>query len=212
MVFVHPRPRGEGFNMAKTSDDRIAVLVPEERIQQKVAELARQISADFAGTDGLLVIGILKGSWVFLADLVRRMTVPVIIDFMTVSSYGKSTKTSGVVKTVLDLRQPLQDKDVLVVEDILDSGLTLKYLLKNMRLRGPKSLKVCVLMDKPARRKTDITPDYVGFEVPDRFVVGYGADYAERYRNLPYIGYVEETETEPRTAQTPGARGDEEQA
>lgn len=168
-------------------------LIPAERVEERVDELARQISADYAGKE-LLVIGILKGSWVLVADLTRKLTVPVIIDFMTVSSYGAATKTSGVVKIVTDLKCPLERRDVLLVEDILDSGLTMRYLLDNLKRRGPASLRVCVLMDKPARRQVEIAPDYVGFEVPDKFVVGYGADWGERYRNLPFIGYVEETE------------------
>jgi hypoxanthine phosphoribosyltransferase len=139
-----------------------------------------------------LVVGILKGSWIFLADLVRLMTIPVTIDFMMVASYGASTKSSGVVKIVLDLKSSLENRDVLVVEDIFDSGLTLKYIIDNLKLRKPKSLKVVALMDKPDRRRVDIKADYVGFTVPDKFVVGYGADFAERYRNLPYIGYIEE--------------------
>lgn len=155
--------------------------------------MAGQISADYAGRE-LLVVGILKGSWVFLADLVRQLTVPVTVDFMTVSSYGASTKSSGVVKIVLDLKCPLERRDVLLVEDILDSGLTLNYILTNLRLRNPKSLKVCILLDKPSRRKMEIAADYVGFQIPDRFVVGYGADFDERFRNLPYVGYVEADE------------------
>lgn len=171
--------------------ESVRELHGEEVVRRRVEELAAQISADYAGRE-LLVVGILKGSWVFVADLVRRLTVPVIIDFMTVSSYGTSTRTSGVVKIVTDLKCPLERRDVLLVEDILDSGLTMRYLLDNLERRGPASLKVCVLMDKPARRKVGIRPDYVGFEVPDKFVVGYGADFAERFRNLPFIGYIEE--------------------
>ena len=167
------------------------VLITKEEIEKRVRELAGEFSAEYAGRE-LLVVGILKGSWVFLADLVRMMTVPVIIDFMTVSSYGASTKTSGVIKIVLDLKCPIENRDVLVVEDILDSGLTLKYIVDNLKLRKPKGLKVVALMDKPGRRRVDIKADYVGFTVPDKFVVGYGADYAERFRNLPYIGYIEE--------------------
>ena len=169
----------------------IRQLLSAERIQQRVTEVAREISRDYAGRE-LVVVGILKGSWIFLADLVRRIDVPVIIDFMTVSSYGVSTKTSGVVKIVMDLKCALEGRHVLLVEDILDSGLTLRFLLENLRARKPASLKVCVLMDKPARRKVRIKADYVGFEVPDRFVVGYGADVAERFRNLPYVGYIPE--------------------
>lgn len=171
--------------------DSIRPLISEEAIRARVDELSVAISNDYAGRE-LLVIGILKGSWIFLADLVRRLTVPVEIDFLTVSSYGASTRTSGVVKIVTDLKCPLDGRNVLLVEDILDSGLTMRYLLDNLRRRGPASLKICVLMDKPARRQAKVTADYVGFEVPDRFVVGYGADAAGRYRNLPFVGYVEE--------------------
>lgn len=166
------------------------VLFSAEAVRERVREMAEKISADYSGRE-LLLVGILKGSWIFLADLVRQVSIPVYIDFMTVSSYGASTKTSGVVKIVLDLKCPLENRDVLVVEDILDSGLTLKYILEGLRLRKPRSLKVAVLMDKPARRRVSIEADYVGFTVPDKFVVGYGADHAERHRNLPYIGYVE---------------------
>jgi hypoxanthine phosphoribosyltransferase len=177
--------------MSPDSQPAIHELISAKRIEERVDELARQISADYAGRE-LLVIGILKGSWVLVADLTRKLTVPVIIDFMTVSSYGAATRTSGVVKIVTDLKCPLERRDVLLVEDILDSGLTMRYLLDNLKRRGPASLRVCVLMDKPARRQVEIAPDYVGFEVPDKFVVGYGADRDEQYRNLPFIGYVEE--------------------
>lgn len=166
-------------------------LISESAIEARVSELAAQISRDYAGRE-LLVVGILKGSWVFLADLVRRLTVPVVIDFMTVSSYGASTKTSGVVKIVLDLKCPLEGRDVLVVEDILDTGLTLKYITDGLMLRKPRSLRIATLMDKPERRRVDIKADYIGFAVPDKFVVGYGADFGERFRHLPYIGYIEE--------------------
>jgi hypoxanthine phosphoribosyltransferase len=168
-----------------------AVLITKEEIEKRLRELAEQLSAEYAGRE-LLVVGILKGSWIFLADLVRLMTIPVTIDFMMVASYGASTKSSGVVKIVLDLKSSLENRDVLVVEDILDSGLTLKYIIDNLKLRRPRSLKIVALMDKPDRRRVDIKADYVGFKVPDKFVVGYGADFAERYRNLPYIGYIEE--------------------
>jgi hypoxanthine phosphoribosyltransferase len=167
------------------------VLFTQQEIENRVQQIADELSVEYAGRE-LLVVGILKGSWVFLADLVRKMTIPVTIDFMTVSSYGASTKTSGVVKIVLDLKCPLENRDVLVVEDILDTGLTLKYIVDNLRTRKPRSLKIATLMDKPDRRRADIKADWVGFKVPDKFVVGYGADYAERFRNLPYIGYIEE--------------------
>lgn len=153
--------------------------------------MAEQISVAYAGKD-LLAVGVLKGCWVFLADLVRLLTVPVAVDFMLVSSYGDRTASLGEVELVLDLRTPIVDRDVLVVEDILDSGHTLKSILATLRRRNPSSLKVAALMDKPTRRRVDIRADFVGFEVPDRFVVGYGVDYAERFRHLPYIGYLEE--------------------
>jgi len=168
-----------------------AVLFTREQIAHRVRELADQISAEHAGRE-LLALGILKGSWVFLADLVRRMTIPVTVDFMMVSSYGAGTVSSGAVKIVLDVKCPVEGRDVLVVEDIIDTGLTLKYIVDNLKLRMPRSLKVVALLDKPARRRVDIRADYVGFEVPDKFVVGYGVDYAERYRNLPYVGCIEE--------------------
>jgi hypoxanthine phosphoribosyltransferase len=167
------------------------VLITKEAIEKRVRELADQLSAEYAGRE-LLALGILKGSWIFLADLVRMMTVPITVDFMTVASYGASTRSSGEVKIVLDLKCPIENRDVLVVEDILDSGLTLKCIIDNLELRKPKSLKIVTLMDKPDRRRVDIKADYVGFAVPDKFVVGYGVDFAERFRNLPYIGYIEE--------------------
>ncbi len=176
---------------AEGSSGLPAALLTKEQIAKRVHELAEQISADFAGRE-LLVVGILKGSWIFLADLVRLMTVPVTVDFIMASSYGTGTNSSGVVKMVLDLKSPLEDRDVLVVEDIMDSGLTLKYIIDNLKLRKPRSLKIVALMDKPARRSADVRADYVGFEVPDKFVVGYGVDFAERFRNLSYVGYIEE--------------------
>ena len=168
-----------------------AVLLTKEQIANRVRELAEQISADFAGRE-LLVIGVLKGSWIFLADLVRLITIPVAVDFMMASSYGAGTDSSGEVKIVLDLKAPVDGRDVLVVDDILDSGLTLKQIIDNLNSRRPRSLKVVVLMDKPDRRRVDIKSDYVGFKIPNKFVVGYGVDYAERFRNLPYVGYIEE--------------------
>jgi hypoxanthine phosphoribosyltransferase len=167
------------------------VLLTKEQIAKRVRELAEQISVDFAGRE-LLAIGILKGSWIFLADLVRLVTVPVEVDFMMASSYGSGTDSSGVVRVVLDLKSPVKDRDVLVVEDILDSGLTLQYIVDNLRHREPRSLKVVALMDKPHRRRIQVGVDYLGFKVPNKFVVGYGVDFAERFRNLPYIGYIED--------------------
>ncbi len=168
-----------------------AVLLTQEQITKRVRELAEQLSVDYAGRD-VIAIGVLKGAWVFLADLVRLMTVPVAVDFVMVSSYGAGCDSSGVVRLVLDLKCPLENRDVLVVEDIMDSGLTLKYIVDNLKLRKPRSLKVVALMDKPDRRRTDIKADYVGFKIPNKFVVGYGVDFAERFRNLPYVGYIEE--------------------
>jgi hypoxanthine phosphoribosyltransferase len=166
------------------------VLFSREQIAKRVQGLAWQISSDYAGRE-VLAVGILKGSWVFLADLVRSMSIPVAVDFMMATSYGAGTTSSGKVGMVLDLKSPVRNRDVLVVEDIVDSGLTLKCVVDELRLRNPRSLKVVTLMDKPSRRSVDIRVDYVGFEVPDRFVVGYGVDFAEHYRNLPYIGYID---------------------
>jgi|UniRef100_A0A7C6EAW4 hypoxanthine phosphoribosyltransferase len=165
-------------------------LISEAEIQKRVKELASQISSDYANLQPLLV-GILKGAWIFMADLARYLTIPVSFDFLTVSSYGTSTKTSGIVKIVTDLKTPIIEKDVLLVEDILDTGLTLKYILDNLQLRQPRSLKTCVLLDKPERHQIDIKIDYLGFVVPNKFVVGYGIDYNEQYRNLPYIAYID---------------------
>jgi len=176
--------------MDEAADLTPAVLLTQEQIASRVRQLAEQISADYAGR-GLLVIGVLKGSWIFLADLVRLITVPVTVDFMMASSYGASTESSGVVKTVLDVKCPIEGRDVIVVEDIIDTGLTLKYIIDNLTTRKPRSLKVVALMDKPDRRRTDIKADYVGFKIPNKFVVGYGVDFAERFRNLPYVGYIE---------------------
>jgi hypoxanthine phosphoribosyltransferase len=167
------------------------VLLTKEQIDKRVRELAEQISADLACRE-LLVIGVLKGSWIFLADIVRLITVPVTVDFMMASSYGANTDSSGVVTIVLDSKVPVAGRDVLVVDDILDSGLTLKHIIDSLKLRRPRSLKIAVLMDKPDRRRADIKADYVGFRIPNKFVVGYGVDFAERFRNLPYVGYIEE--------------------
>ena len=170
--------------------DKINVLIPEETVDAKIKEIGEQISKDYAGKSVHLVC-VLKGGSFFMCELAKRITVPVTLDFMSASSYGSSTKSSGVVKIVKDLDEPLKDKNVLVVEDIVDSGRTLSYLLKMLGDRGPASVKLCTLLDKPERRVTDVKVDYTGFEIPDEFVVGYGLDYDQRYRNLPYIGVVE---------------------
>lgn len=165
------------------------MLVSEDELKNKVAEMGRKISQDYQGKR-LVVIGVLKGSVVFMADLIRQITVPVEMDFMAVSSYGAGVKTSGVVKILKDLDRPIEGCHVLVVEDILDSGMTLSYLTELLRDRGPASVRIATLLDKPDRRQVDIKPDYVGFAIPDEFVVGYGLDYAELYRNLPYVGVL----------------------
>lgn len=171
------------------TDDIKEVLITEEQIRQKVAELGGRISSDYAGKN-LLLVSILKGSVLFMADLMRQITIPLRIDFMSVSSYGSGVKTSGVVKIIKDLDIPLEGFDVLIVEDILDSGLTLSYLTEILQSRGPRSIKICTLLDKPDRRKAQVSPDYVGFVIPDEFVVGFGLDYAEKYRNLPFVGIL----------------------
>ena len=165
------------------------VLLTEEQIHARVAELGAQLTVDYAGLQPVL-ISVLKGSIVFLADLVRGMDVPLSIDIMEVSSYGAATETSGQVRILKDLSNPIEGRHVIVVEDIIDTGLTLNYLLRYLREKGPASLRICCLLDKPARRLTEIPIDYVGFTIPDRFVVGYGLDYGERYRNLPYVGVL----------------------
>ena len=165
------------------------VLVTEEEIAEKVARLGAKISEDYKDRN-LLMVSILKGSVIFMADLMRRITIPARIDFMSVSSYGAGVKTSGVVKIIKDLDIPLEGFDLLIVEDILDSGLTLSYILEILEARGPKSIRLCTLFDKPDRRTADVKPDYVGTVVPDEFIVGYGLDYAEKYRNLPFVGVL----------------------
>ena len=166
------------------------VLVSQQQLQDKISELGAQISRDYDGHE-LLLVSILKGSVVFMADLMRAITIPCAIDFMVVSSYGGSnTTTTGLVKIVKDLDQDLTGKDVLIVEDILDTGVTLSHLMPMLRMRNPSSVKICSILSKPSRRKADIEPDYMGFEVPDEFVVGYGLDYDEKYRNLPYVGVL----------------------
>ena len=168
-------------------DERIGeILVQADDLRHRVRELAEEISRDYAGRD-LLLIGVLKGAFLFLADLMRHLEVPCEVDFMAVASYGSSTESSGVVRILKDLDAPLEARDVLIVEDIVDSGLTLQYLLRTLQARGPASLEVCALLTKPDRRRVDLPARYVGFEIPDKFAIGYGLDYAERYRNLPYV-------------------------
>jgi hypoxanthine phosphoribosyltransferase len=162
------------------------VLVSAEELQRRVVELGEEISRDYAGRS-LLLVGVLKGAVFFLSDLMRFIDVPVEVDFMAVASYGSATDSSGVVRILKDLDGPIEGRDVLIVEDIVDSGLTLQYLMRNLGSRNPSTLEVCALLTKPERRKVDLPTRYVGFEIPNRFVVGYGLDYAERHRNLPYV-------------------------
>lgn len=170
--------------------ERIRVLLPEDEVDARIQEIGDQISRDYSGRQVHLVC-VLKGGSFFMCELAKRITVPVSLDFMSVSSYGKDTKSSGVVKIVKDLDESIKDKDVIVVEDIVDSGRTLSYLLEMLKDRQPASLRLCTLLDKPERRVIDVKVDYTGFEIPDEFVVGYGLDYDQKYRNLPYIGVVE---------------------
>ena len=162
------------------------ILVQPDDLKRRVRELGVQITADYQGRD-LLLVCVLKGAVFFLADLMRQIDVPCEVDFMAVSSYGSATDSSGVVRILKDLDRPIEDLDVLIVEDIVDSGLTLQYLLRNLGARNPASLEVCALLTKPDRRKVELEPRYVGFEIPDKFAIGYGLDHAERYRNLPYV-------------------------
>ena len=168
-------------------DDILKVLVSEEELKAKVAELGAQISKDYEGRN-LVLVSILKGSVVFMADLMRAVSIPCSIDFMVVSSYGGNTTSTGLVKIIKDLDGDLSGKDVLIVEDILDTGITLSNLVPMLKMRNPNSVKICTILDKPSRRKADIQPDYEGYQVPDEFVVGYVLDYDEKYRNLPYVG------------------------
>ena len=170
--------------------ETVRVLLSEEEVDRRIAEIAAQISRDYEGKE-IHMICVLKGGVFFTCELSKRVTVPGSMDFMSVSSYGADTKSSGVVKIVKDLDLSIQGKDVLVVEDIIDSGRTLSYLLEYLNNQGPKSLRLCTLLDKPERRVKEIHVDYTCFDIPDEFVVGYGLDYAQKYRNLPYIGVVE---------------------
>jgi hypoxanthine phosphoribosyltransferase len=165
------------------------VLIDRDALSGRIAELGAEISADYQGRD-LLLIGVLKGAVFFMADLMRRLTIPCEVDFMAISSYGASTDSSGVVRILKDLDINIEGRDVLVVEDIIDSGLTLSYLMRNLESREPATLEVCALLTKPDRREIEVPVRYVGFEIPNRFVIGYGLDFGERYRNLPYVAVL----------------------
>ena len=173
--------------------EKIKVMIPEEDVAKRIEEIGKRISEDYAGRQ-IHMICILKGGVFFMCELAKRITVPVSLDFMCVGSYGDGTKSSGVVRIAKDLDESIGDKEVLIVEDIVDSGNTLYYLMDVLRKRNPASIRLCTLLDKPDRRVKDVKADYLGFEIPDEFVVGYGLDYAQKYRNLPYIGVVEGVE------------------
>jgi hypoxanthine phosphoribosyltransferase len=173
--------------------ESIRVLISEENVDKRICEIGERISKDYEGKQVHLIC-VLKGGAFFMCELAKRISVPVSMDFMSVSSYGADTKSSGVVKIVKDLDEPLEGKDVLIVEDIIDSGRTLYYLIDILQKRRPESIRLCTLLDKPDRRVKEVNVDYVGFNIPDEFVVGYGLDYAQKYRNLPYIGVVEGVE------------------
>jgi hypoxanthine phosphoribosyltransferase len=170
------------------------ILVSEEELQKRVAELGAEISRDYEGRD-LVMVGILKGAVLFLADLMRHMTVDPVLDFMAVSSYGSSTDSSGVVRILKDLDAPIEGRDVLIVEDIIDSGLTLHYLLRSLKARNPGSLEVCSLLTKPERRRVEDPIRYVGFEIANRFAIGYGLDHKQRFRNLPFVAALDDAES-----------------
>ena len=173
--------------------EKIRVLLDEETVEKRICEVAAQISEEYKGKE-IHMICVLKGGVFFMCELAKRISVPVSLDFMCVSSYGDATTSSGVVRIAKDLDESIEGKDVLIVEDIIDSGRTLYYLIDVLKKRNPKSIQLCTLLDKPERRERDVKVDYVGFEIPDEFVVGYGLDYAQKYRNLPYIGVVEGVE------------------
>ena len=173
-------------------DDVAKVLIPEDVLQARVAELGQAINATYTDADRPLLVCVLKGAFMFLADLVRHLEMRHEVDFMEISSYGAATRSSGVVRILLDLGQNIEGRHVLIVEDIIDSGRTLDYITRNLRTRNPASLRVCTLLSKPSRREIDMPLDFVGFEIPNEFVMGYGLDFAEEYRNLPFVGVLKE--------------------
>jgi hypoxanthine phosphoribosyltransferase len=178
------------MTMAELTRGVSKVLIEEDAVAARVAELGAEVSDDYAGKD-LLLVGVLKGAVFFMADLMRRLTIPCEVDFMAISSYGASTDSSGVVRILKDLDVSIEGRDVLVVEDIIDSGLTLSYLIRNLESRNPASLEICALLTKPERREIDVEVRYTGFEIPNEFVIGYGLDFGERYRNLPYVAVLD---------------------
>ncbi|MGQ9492497.1 MAG: hypoxanthine phosphoribosyltransferase [Anaerolineae bacterium] len=181
--------------MSNLDDDVAEILITKEQIKARIKELAQQISRDYEGQD-LLLVCVLKGAVTFLADLMREITIPHAIDFMAISSYGSGTESSGIVRILKDLDTNIEGRNVLIVEDIIDTGRTLHYITQNLKTRRPKSLRICTLLTKPSRREIDIPLDYVGFEIPNKFVIGYGLDFAEIYRSLPYIGVLKKEKYE----------------
>ena len=175
-------------------NEKISILIPEDRVDARVREIAEQISRDYAGCSDIHLVCVLKGGAFFMCELAKRITIPVSLDFMSVSSYGSGTRSTGVVKLIKDLDEPIDGRDVIVVEDIIDTGRTLSYLLKVLKDRKPNSIKLATMLDKPDRREVEVEVDYQGFQIPDEFVIGYGLDYDQRYRNLPYIGVLSLTE------------------
>lgn len=190
MSTVHPfRPEQLSSDLRTSASDVQSVLLTPEQIQKRVQELGAQISRDYEGKDPVLV-SVLVGACVFTADLLRAITIPCYLDFVAISSYGKESRSSGVVRIIKDLDETVESRHVLIIEDIVDTGLTLNYLLDLMRNRNVASVKACSMLDKPSRRLTDVSCEYIGYEVPDEFVIGYGLDFAHRYRNLPYVGVL----------------------
>ena len=183
------RSKLRGGTSVSIKNDIAEILIGAEELQAKVAQLGRQISKDYRGRDPLLIC-LLRGAVVFLSDLIRAIDIPLEMDFMAISSYGASTESSGVVRLVMDLKSNITGRNVLIVEDIVDTGRTLAYILDNLQTRRPADIKVCALLSKPSRREIEVELDYLGFDIPDKFVVGYGLDYAENYRNLPFIGVL----------------------
>ena len=183
------RPHHLDSEFAPSMTDVESVLLSAEQLQARVAEIGAQISKDYAGKD-LVFVSVLVGAFMFTADLLKHVSIPCEIDFMAISSYGKESRSSGVVRVIKDLDESVESKHVIIIEDIIDTGLTLNYLLDNIRNRGVASVKVAALLDKPSRRLTDVKVDYVGFEVPDEFVIGYGLDFAQQYRNFPFVGIL----------------------
>ncbi|TET52407.1 MAG: hypoxanthine phosphoribosyltransferase [Actinomycetota bacterium] len=180
----------DGEKVLVSGEEKIKVLIDEPTLKKRVKELGRELTADYEGKSPVLV-SILRGSFIFVADICRELKIPVIIDFMAVSSYGNSMVSSGIVRITKDLEFSIEDREVLIMEDIVDSGRTLNYLIKNLEARNPRNIEVCALLDKNVPRKTENKVKYKGFDIPNKFVVGYGLDFAEKYRNLPFIGYIE---------------------